>query len=123
MALVGLALSAYGSVALLLGAWVKRPIVWGLLLFIVWQRVALILPGKIDRLTIEKYISALAPQTEGLPSLRELLFELFEVQKVDMPMQPWLAVVTLIGITAAFVAAAGYAAAKREYSAAQYAGS
>ena len=110
-----LALAGYGSVALLLGASVKRPMIWGLILFFLWQRFALALPGRVDYLTIDKYLSALLPETEGLPTLRQFLIEVAGIQKLDVPLGSMGAFITLVGIAGASVALTGFIAQRREY--------
>jgi ABC-2 type transport system permease protein len=55
------ALAAYGALAAFLGAFVRRPIVIGLLILFAWQRLAMNLPGLIQFLTIERWLKALLP--------------------------------------------------------------
>lgn len=55
------ALMGYGAVALFLGVGTRRPIVYGVLLLYAWQRLAMIIPGLVDFLTIRKYTEALLP--------------------------------------------------------------
>ena len=110
-----LALAGYGGVALLLGASVKRPMILGLILFFLWQRFALALPGRVDFLTIDKYLSALLPETEGLPSLRQFLIEVAGIQKLDVPLGSIGALITLVGIAGVSVALTGLVVQRREY--------
>jgi len=63
-----MALLAYEALCLMLGAWLRRPMVAGAILLYGWQRAARVLPGYMDYLTIEKYLRALLPL---LPTERE----------------------------------------------------
>ena len=58
-----MALMANGALALLLGALTRRPIIIGVLVLYGWQRLAMVVPGIIDFMTIMKYTNALLPST------------------------------------------------------------
>lgn len=77
VAVLIVALAAYGALAAFLGAFVRRPIVIGLLLFFVWQRFAMALPGLIQFFTIERWLKALLPMlpTQLNPAVRGVLSE------------------------------------------------
>lgn len=120
---MALALAAYGAVALLLGALVNRPMIWGLILFFLWQRIALALPGKVDLLTIDKYVSILLPGTQTVTSLRSFLKQVANIQKIDVVVQPWMALTILLAIAVVFVALSARAVQRREYFSARSIGS
>jgi ABC-type Na+ efflux pump permease subunit len=113
-----MAVGAYGALCLLLGAVSKRPIIWGIALVFFWQRIALTLPGYVDFLTIDKYVSAIMPKVEGLPSVLEMLAESVGVGRLLVEVGPTTAFVALTGIMAAFVALTAQATRWREYSSA-----
>lgn len=56
-----MALLANGALALFLGAVSRRPIVIGVLFLYGWQRLATVVPGVVDFLTIMKYTNELLP--------------------------------------------------------------
>ncbi len=114
-----LSLGAYGALGLMLGALVKRPMIWGLLLIFGWQRFALLLPGYADAMTIDKYVLALLPESQRLPSLRESIAEVTGLAKLYVPVSPWEAFFTLLAIIAGFVALTALTVYRREYTAAQ----
>ncbi len=115
-------LGAYGALSLFLGAFMKRPIIWGIVLVFFWQRIALALPGYVDFLTIDKYVTAIMPEVEGMPSVLEMAAQALGVGKLIVEVQPIPAFFTLIGIMAGFVALAAYVVRGREYTAAHAAG-
>lgn len=117
-----LALISYGALAALLGAYTKRPIVYGVLLLYGWQRFALIIPGLIDFLTIQKYTDALLPQLAASSSRREIRTALGTYSKEFFEISMWNALLTLAGITAVMLALCIYAVREREYAANRAAG-
>jgi len=56
-----MALTAYGAFTMFLGTASKRPIVLGVAFLYGWQRLANIIPGLVDFLTIQKYINSIMP--------------------------------------------------------------
>jgi len=67
--MVGIAaLLCYGAFTMFLGAYSRRPIILGVVLLYGWQRIATLVPGVVDFLTIQKYTSAMLPV---LPTQRE----------------------------------------------------
>jgi ABC-type transport system involved in multi-copper enzyme maturation permease subunit len=56
-----MALAAYGAFTMFLGTVSKRPIVLGVVFLYGWQRLASIIPGLVDFLTIKKYVDSIMP--------------------------------------------------------------
>ena len=54
-------LAAYGAVFTLVGAGLKRPLVFGLLFVFGWENLALALPGYLRQLTVAHYLQGLVP--------------------------------------------------------------
>ena len=111
-----LGLAAYGSLCIFLGATTKRPIVIGVILLIPWQRFATVIPGMIELLTIEKYINTLLPI---LPTARErvvLQMGVMQFAKEELAITPLVAVITIFGITLAFLILTRYALVWREFT-------
>lgn len=115
-------LGGYGAVTLFLGAVTKRPMIWGIFLFFLWQRVALMLPGYVDFFTVEKYVSALLPEVAGMPTLIEMAVRALGVERMLLEVTPLQGALTLVGIMTVFLALSTWAVRTREYTAAQAAG-
>lgn len=111
MALVG-----YGAVMMFLGAWLKRPIVAGILFVFGWQRIAMIIPGLVDFLTIEKYVRSLFPVLATERANPIIRTPLGDFQKSEFLINQPKAALTLLGIAAVFVGLTCIAVRWREYS-------
>jgi hypothetical protein len=110
LGLMALGLAAYGAVFSFIGAWFKRPLVFGLIFAFGWEQFALVMPGYLRRATVAFYLQALVPHsmpTEGLGSVLQALF-----REVPSPLVSigWLLVVTVV-----FVFLAGRIVSRREY--------
>lgn len=110
LGLMALGLAAYGAVFSFIGAWFKRPLVFGLIFAFGWEQFALVMPGYLRRATVAFYLQALVPHsmpTEGLGSVLQALF-----REVPSPLASigWLLVVTVV-----FVFLAGRIVGRREY--------
>jgi ABC-2 type transport system permease protein len=110
LGLLALGLAAYGAVFSFIGAWFKRPLVFGLIFAFGWEQFALIMPGYLRRATVAFYLQALVPHsmpTEGLGSVLQALF-----REVPTPLASigWLLVITVV-----FVFLAGRIVGRREY--------
>lgn len=110
LGLLALGLAAYGGIFAFIGAWLKHPLVTGLVFAFGWEQLALILPGYLRKLTVAHYLQALVPHTmptEGLGSVLQALFR-------QVPSAP-VAVASLVLISVVFVYLAGLAIERREY--------
>ncbi len=117
-----LALVSYGAVAAWLGAYTKRPIVYGVLLLYGWQRFALLIPGLIDFLTIQKYTDTLLPQLATSSNRREIQTALGNYSKEVFEVSTRSALLSVIGITVVMILLCIYAVRHREYAASRAAG-
>ncbi len=114
-----MSLMGYGAFCIFLGSLVKRPIVVGVVLLFGWQRLALLAPGIIDFLTIEKYVKALLPklaEEHANPAMQEALREF---AKKEFLIGATKASISLIIITVFLLAATNFVIRWREYSAAR----
>jgi ABC-2 type transport system permease protein len=105
LGVMALALVAYGAFFALLGVFLKRPVIPGLMFLYGWELMAN-LPGYLPRLTLTAWLRSLIhhrPAQEGLAGL---------FQQV-LPSGQALAV--LIGVSAVFLAAAAWIFSTREY--------
>src|SRR5262245_56328546 len=61
--LLAVGLAVYGALFAAVGAWIKRPVLFGLFFAFGWENFALALPGYVKRFTIAFYIQGLVPHT------------------------------------------------------------
>lgn len=110
LGLMALGLAAYGAVFSFIGAWFKRPLVFGLIFAFGWEQFALVMPGYLRRGTVAFYLQALVPHsmpTEGLGSVLQALFR-------EVP-TPLVSISWLLVITVFFVFLAGRIISRKEY--------
>lgn len=110
-----LALMANGAFALFLGAVSRRPIIIGVVFLYGWQRLATVVPGIIDFLTITKYTNELLPvgvQANNAAVQADLLAFKKEIYYVGATK----AALMLVAITAVFLVASVVVVRFREYA-------
>ncbi len=117
------ALTAYGALAVFLGVFTKRPIVYGVLLLYGWQKIAMIIPGVVDFLTISKYVEALYPVLATQRNVVEVQTALGTFQKQIFAVSATRAVVMILLVTAVFLVSSIVAVRRREYGTGRAAGS
>ncbi|MBW7865492.1 MAG: ABC transporter permease subunit [Candidatus Hydrogenedens sp.] len=110
------ALAAYGGLAVFLGAFTRRPIVYGVLLLYGWQRIATLIPGVVDFMTIKKFVDALFPVLATQRNVVEVQTALGAFQKQVFMVSATKALATLLIVTVAFLAASIIAVRRREYA-------
>lgn len=113
------ALAAYGALAAFLGATTRRPIIIGVIVLYGWQRIAMLVPGIVDFLTIQKYTDALLPLLATQRLNVEIQTVLGTFQKEIFMVSAGKAAIALGIIIAAFLIATTLAVRIREYSAAR----
>ena len=114
MALVG-----YGAVMAFLGATTRRPIVIGVLLLYGWQKLATLVPGLIDFLTIQKYTEALLPVLATQRHNEEIRTALGTFQKEVYAVTAPKAFATLLAVAAVFLVFGVLVVRFREYTSAR----
>jgi hypothetical protein len=62
LGLLALGLAAYAALFALMGVWMKRPLMAGLVFAFGWEPVAMLLPGYLRQFTIAQHLQSLAPQ-------------------------------------------------------------
>ncbi|NLV43377.1 MAG: ABC transporter permease [Candidatus Hydrogenedentes bacterium] len=117
-----LALLAYGAFSVFLGAFTKRPIVYGVILLYGWQYVATLVPGLVDFFTIKKYTDALLPLMATQRNVTEIHTALGTFTREVFLVSAGKAVVALLLITAVSLGATIIAVLRREYAADRAAG-
>ena len=78
LGLLAIGIAAYGALFTLIGAWMKRPLVVGLIFTFGWEQFAMLMPGYLRRFTVAYYLQALVPHAmpadEGVTSLLQSVF-------------------------------------------------
>jgi ABC-type transport system involved in multi-copper enzyme maturation permease subunit len=106
LGIVFLALAAYGAMFALVGAWLRHPILGGLLYGFGWEGFVSYLPGFTRKLTITHYIQSIFPHDDPAGAIAMLVGERTPAGE---------AVVTLGLLTALFVAVAALVVREKEY--------
>ncbi len=122
LGVIVMALLAYGGFAVFLGAYTKRPIVYGVILLYGWQYIATIIPGLVDFFTIKKYTDALLPVMATQRHVAEIQTALGTFQREVFLVGAGKALVVLFLITAVTLGATVVAVSRREYAADRAAG-
>ncbi|MCK5861973.1 MAG: ABC transporter permease [Candidatus Hydrogenedentes bacterium] len=116
------ALLAYGGFAVFLGAFTKRPIVYGIILLYGWQQLATQIPGLVDFFTIKKYIDGLLPVMATQRNVVEIQTALGSFQREVFQVSATKSIVVLLLIMAVSLLATIIAVTRREYAADRAAG-
>lgn len=77
LALVSIGLAAYGALFALVGAWLKRPLVIGLVFVFGWEPGVLLFPGYLKYLTVAFYLQALVPHAMPNDGAVSALMQIF----------------------------------------------
>jgi ABC-type transport system involved in multi-copper enzyme maturation permease subunit len=104
--ILALGLVAYSSLFGFFGAWLKRPLLAGLLFCLAWESFVTYLPGYLNRLTVMHYLQSLLPH----PSGQRGLLSIFK-QTTSGP----VAIVMLVLIAGAFLALACWTVSRKQY--------
>ena len=111
--LLGLGLAVYGALFALIGAWLKRPLLTGLVFVFGWEPVATMLPGYMKHLTVAYYLQGLVPHdapTGDATSLLRMALQVFQA-----PLPAWINIVMLLSIWGVALLAAVRVVEHREY--------
>ena len=78
LGILAIGIAAYGAVFTMVGAWLKRPLVVGLVFTFGWEQFAMLMPGYLRRFTLAYYLQALVPHAmpadESVSSLLQSVF-------------------------------------------------
>jgi ABC-type transport system involved in multi-copper enzyme maturation permease subunit len=106
-----LGLAVYGAVFACVGAWLKRPVLTGLLFVFGWEPVILVVPGYLKKFTVAYYLQALVPHSMPADSSAvSLLTSLFR-ESPTLPVA--LAMLAVLGVS--FLALATRLVDRKEY--------
>jgi len=110
LGMLAIGLASYGAVFALVGTWIKRPLVAGLVFAFGWEPAVLLFPGYLKRLTVAYYMQALVTHDMPQDSPVSMLLQVFhEAPSVTTSL---LCLASLIVLT---LWLAGRAVERREY--------
>lgn len=110
LGILGLGLAAYGALFSFVGAWLKRPLVAGLVFIFGWEQFALALPGYLRRFTVASYLQSLVPHALPSDNALSMVQSLFREQP-----DAFAAVAALLAMTLGFLWLAMRTVTTREY--------
>ncbi len=110
LGLLAAGLAVYGAVFACVGAWIKRPVLFGLFFAFGWENFAMVLPGYLKRFTVAFYVQSLVPHAMPQDNLMSLLQSVFH-ETVSAAQS----VATLGLVLVAALALATRAVERREY--------
>ena len=93
------------------GAWIKRPVLFGLFFAFGWENFALALPGYMKRFTVAFYTQSLVPHAMPQDNLLSVLQSVFK----DNRSRPGRRGLTLVALLVVALALATRAVERREY--------
>ncbi len=108
--LLALGLCVYGGLFAAVGAWIKRPVLFGLFFAFGWENFALALPGYLKHFTVAFYVQGLVQTAMPGDSLISTLQSFFREA-----VSPWEALATLAGVLGVALWLAMRAVERREY--------
>lgn len=119
LAVCVMSLMGYGAFCLFLGATARWPIIIGIAAIFGWQRLALLVPGLIDFITVEKYIRSMLPllATEREKVTAQIAMMTYE--KDELLLSPLKAAASLSVIILILLLASAFALRWREYTSAK----
>ncbi len=110
LAMLAIGLTAYGAVFALVGTWLKRPLIVGLVFAFGWEPAVLLFPGYLKRFTVAYYLQGLVTHQMPQDSAVSMLLQVFH----EVPSVPTsLGCLTVIVLGTLWMA--GRAVADREY--------
>ena len=111
LGILAIGIAAYGALFTMVGAWMKRPLVVGLVFTFGWEQFAMLMPGYLRRFSLAYYLQALVPHAmpaaEGVASLLRTVF-------TDTPSAP-LSLLVLSAVTVGSLALAMRIIERKEY--------
>lgn len=119
LGIIALALLAYSALCSYFGSSQKRPIVLSLVVIYGWQRMAMLMPGLVDFLTIDKYVRLLLPKGAGHDGSDSMALMLLEAQKKEWVVGSIESILALCFISFLFLTLTVCVVRWREYTSAR----
>ena len=110
LALLATGLAVYGALFAAVGAWIKRPVLFGLFFAFGWETFVSLMPGYLKRFSVAFYMQSLIPQTMPSDNVVSLLQGLFKDNVSALQ-----AGLTLMAMAVVALALATRAVERREY--------
>lgn len=110
LVLLATGLAVYGALFAAVGAWIKRPVLFGLFFAFGWENFAMALPGYMKRFTVAFYTQSLVPHAMPQDNLLSILQSVFKDNVSALQGSLTLAVLLVVAL-----AAATRAVERREY--------
>lgn len=110
------AIFVYGSFTMFIGAMTRWPIVVGVVILYGWQRVATLVPGVVDFLTIKKYTNALLPVLATQRGNQQMQAIIAGFQREEFLVSASKAIIVLIVLTLVFLGLTIFTVRFREYA-------
>jgi len=107
LGIIALALVAYGSIFTFFGAGFKHPVIIGLLFAFGWEKIAVVVPGLIKKISVVYYLLSAFP-TDQLP--KDISDGLFK-----STIQPALSIIILLLVAGAFLGLSVFTIYHKEY--------
>ena len=111
LGILAIGIAAYGALFTMVGAWMKRPLVVGLVFTFGWEQFAMLMPGYLRRFSLAYYLQALVPHAmpadEGVASRLRTVF-------TDTPSAP-LSLLVRSAVTVGSLVLAMRTIERREY--------
>ncbi|MDP1568914.1 MAG: ABC transporter permease subunit [Vicinamibacterales bacterium] len=103
-------LAVYGALFAFIGAWLKRPVLVGLVFAFGWEPVVVALPGYLKQFTVAYYLQALVPHTMPSDGAMSVLQSFFQQAP---PL--WVSLAWLTGYLVVFLVLAARIVERKEY--------
>jgi ABC-2 type transport system permease protein len=110
LVLLAAGLAVYGALFAAVGAWIKRPVLFGIFFAFGWENFALALPGYVKRFTVAFYTQSLVPHAMPQDNLVSILQSVFKENVSALQ-----AGLTLVAMLVVALAVATRAVEHREY--------
>ncbi len=110
LALLALGLGVYGALFSAVGAWIRRPVLFGLFFAFGWENFAMALPGYMKRFTVAFYTQSLVPHAMPQDNLLSVLQSVFRDNVSALQ-----ATLTLLAMLVVALAVATRAVERREF--------
>jgi ABC-type transport system involved in multi-copper enzyme maturation permease subunit len=110
LVLLAAGLAVYGALFAAVGAWIKRPVLFGIFFAFGWENFALALPGYVKRFSVAFYTQSLVPHAMPQDNLVSILQSMFKDNVSALQ-----AGLTLVAMLVVALAVATRAVEHREY--------
>jgi ABC-2 type transport system permease protein len=104
LAILGIGLAVYGALFALLGAWLRYPLIIGLVFAFGWEQLAMLLPGYLRKFTVAYYLQALVPHAMPKDTALSFLQSVFAEGPSASSAIVWLFIFWVVALALAVLA-------------------